>query len=186
MCSSAWPRCHGVDEVCHPWWPVVTAHLSYGRAQVAAPPPSLSGTCGTLPAHRWEESGWIVVPQNMLPEETHGINKIRHIHSKVNSCLFVFFNYPIRRFTESHHYLHRAPAGCSPVHGHALVYHMGHCSNRFCTKKANTKMLKTLSMLESQSRVYSMVFSLLSLILYFTPLSRQCPLYMWVSCSSLQ
>lgn len=33
------------------------AHLSYGTARVAALPPSPSGTCGTRPARRWEESG---------------------------------------------------------------------------------------------------------------------------------
>ena len=53
------------------------AHLSYERAQVAAPPPSLSETCGTRPAHKWEESGWTVVPQSMLPTGKHGRNKVR-------------------------------------------------------------------------------------------------------------
>lgn len=49
----------------------INTHLSYGRAQVAAPPPSLSGTCGTQPAHRWEESGWTVAPQSTLPKGKH-------------------------------------------------------------------------------------------------------------------
>lgn len=64
----------------------VTAHLSYGRAQVAAPPPSLSGTCGTPPAHRWEESGWTVAPQSTLPKGKHEYkdkDKFRLIHRTV-------------------------------------------------------------------------------------------------------
>lgn len=103
-------------------------HLSYGRAQVAAPPPSLSETCGTQPAHRWEESGWTVSPPSRLPK-----NRTRHqwatdIEADYQQSVWIWDRW------QSHHYLHGAPAWRSPVHGHALVYNVGHGSNSFCSR----------------------------------------------------